>query len=208
MNTRGKFIARGSQSAPRIKPLDPAKSAEIAVHSMNSPRLVALAILILFSPILFGQALSSDRALKGNVYINADDGARVFLNGTEFLAHNWNKHGSPGKSSEVALKPGDRLVFQLRNADYVPGNFGVIAQFISADFKSAVNLPHEAYRILPDANATDFTPVDFMRARPAIEVKKRGGLQFKNKSEWTWGPTPNCTLGVLLSRDMIVTFTP
>jgi hypothetical protein len=170
--------------------------------------MLVCAVLLLFSPVLFGQAPSVERVVKGNVYINADDGVRVFLNGTEFLAHNWNKKGHPGKSGEVSLQPGDRLVFQVRNGNFSAGQYGVKALFVSTDFKSAVHFPHEAYRILPDAKATDFAPTDFLRARPAIEVKKGGGLQFKSRSEWTWGDAPTCALAVLISRDMIVTFTP
>lgn len=165
--------------------------------------LTSLLLLCVSATAQLATPIPKDPAVKGAFYLSIDDVARIYINGIE--AH---KNASLGKSKskDVALKPGDRIVVQLRNAT-MPRYF--IMAFASTDKKLIVSFPRQSLKLLPDADATDFTEADFFRLSkyPKADSRKPdGSIPFKHNSDYVWGEFDNCALACTLTAQMFVPF--
>lgn len=148
--------------------------------------LAALLLLAAFS----AQAQLSVPAVKGKFFLYIDDSIHLFLNGTEIFALERNYKATQTK--EIELKPGDRVVARLRNGGG-PRAFQLL--FASSDFKQAVRFTNATFKILPNPDATDFSPQEVTSARVAKQERNNrpNPFPFKTKSEWVWGEMDACT---------------
>ena len=143
--------------------------------------------------------LGKEAALKGVFHMEVDDTCDLYVNGTKVHSGSY----APSKSEEISLKPGDRVVAQLKSL--APPKFFKLL-FVSSDKRQMINFSNSSFKILPDAEATDFTPVQYNSyTRFARELKgTRNPFPFKNKSEYMWGESEISTLGSIIIREMFV----
>ena len=173
-----------------------------------APMKYALAVLLALCASATAQlpapALNT-QAVNGKFYISVDDKAHVLLNGTEVLSNEKLGHFS---SNEVSLKPGDRLVIQLKNVR--AERYFAIA-FESTDKRTVISFPRTALKILPTLDATDFTPADFAKLTKYAKAENRkrdNTIPFKHTSDYLWGDFDECALGCILTSQMFITTRP
>ncbi len=142
------------------------------------------------------------QAVNGTFYLTIDDSARVLVNGVE--AH-YNAKTGKYQSKEVALKPGDHVVVQLKN---VQNPRYLLMAFQSTDKKSVVSFNHQSFKLLPTIDAKDFTPEDFAKlskyAKADPTRKRDNTIPFKHTSEYMWGEFDECALGCIITSQMFV----
>ena len=158
------------------------------------------AILLLFAACAGAQvpAPSTTYSVKGKFYVSVDDLAEIFVNGKQVHRANIGESQSP----ELELATGDRIVVQLRNVSS-PRYFMLL--FVGTDKQQMISFRHTSFKLPADPESTDFLPAQFARFNKyAKEDKGRKNQPFpyKNQSEWVWGEVENCSLAVLLTRDM------
>ncbi len=162
----------------------------------------ALFLILLLSVCVSAQLPTNDPTVKGVFHLNVDDSARIFINGIE-------EHRTTGlgksKSKEVGLKPGDRIVVQLRNVAS-PKYF--IMAFASSDRTQLVSFPRQSFKLLADPEAKDFVAADFSRVSkyPKAQNHKADTVfPFKHNSDYVWGEFDECAIGCIVTQQM---FTP
>jgi hypothetical protein len=148
------------------------------------------------------QSLPKEATVKGIFHLNVDDGACIFINGVE--AHRSTGLGK-SKSKEIGIKPGDRIVVQLRNASN-PRYF--IMAFSSSDKTAVVSFPRQSFKLLTDPEAKDFAAEGFSRMSKHPKAQNSNAdtvFPFKHKSDYVWGEFDECALGCIVTQQM---FTP
>lgn len=159
-------------------------------------RLIFLALWLLM-PVT-AQALGVDVALKGSFHVLVDDGAIIYINGTEAY-----RCGGKAKSPELALKPGDRIVVRLHN---IGGPRQLVLCFASTDKTQVVSFQRQSFKLLPDPEAMDFLDHQFPRLPryPRDAGRKAIGIfPFKHSSDFVWGDIDDCALGSIVTKQMI-----
>lgn len=139
-------------------------------------------------------------AIKGKFFVSVDDEANILLNGAQIHRAPLNE----SESSELELKPGDRLVVKLKNT-LGKGRFMLL--FMSTDRKQMVSFTPGSFKILPDPTITDFTPVDFAGYKKQAKAvqgdfAKPYQLPFKSSSKWVWGEVDISSIGCLVTPEM------
>lgn len=144
-------------------------------------------------------SMGKEPAVKGVFHMEVDDECTLFVNGVKV---HYGGH-EPSKSGEVSLKPGDRVLAQLKSHS---GPRYLKLLFVTTNRQQMVNFTNMAFKILPDAEAKDFKPAEFNAStRNAREIKReRNPFPFKNKSEYIWGDSDIAILGSILTREMFV----
>lgn len=164
-----------------------------------------LAILLVLFGGVFAHAQIAKPAvsrIKGKFYVCVDDGAKIFHNG--MLVHTAPVNFS--MSSEVEIAPGDRVVAQLNNDG---GRRRFRMAFVSNDSLTAVNFLRQDYRLISDLAQVDFTEGDWAkwqkRAKEGEKEQTKGpdGFPFKSSADWVWGEADVCSLGAIVSANMI-----
>jgi hypothetical protein len=166
---------------------------------MKSTFLIATLLLSAFA-LAQTSAPKTEPSIKGKFYYTVDDDARIFLNGTEVLS----LHRGAGQSNEIELKAGDRMAIQLNN---VGGERFLRLLFVAADRSTMLPITRQAFKILPDPEAKDFTEADWPRLpKYAKEVpeKKVENFPFKSRAEYIWGDANVCAIGGVLKRELFV----
>jgi|SRR4030095_3467826 hypothetical protein len=155
-------------------------------------------IFLLFTCNVYAQITTT--TVKGRFYLYIDDSIHLYVNGTQIFS--LDKKYKATHTNEIELKPGGRVVAQLRNEG---GPRGFMLLFVSSDFKRAIRFPNSAFKILLNPDAMDFSPEEFRAGR----VAKRDNndrpypLPFRSpKSDWVWGDMDACTLAATITYDM------
>jgi hypothetical protein len=162
-------------------------------------RALPILLLILGLQVQAQVAPPAPTGVKGKFFVSVDDRAEIFVNGAEI-------HKAPiseSESPEIELKPGDRIVAKLTN---VAGKRRFMVMFMSTDRKQMISFTPNLFKILPDASAKDFDPVEFARngkqAKPIQgDFAKPYLLPFKSYSKWVWGDLDICSLGCLVTAE-------
>jgi len=179
--------------------------------------LAALLFLSVSSIAQLAPSPLNSQATNGAFFLNIDDSARIFVNGVE--AH-YNKKAGKYQSKEVALKPGDHIVVQLKND---LGTRYFMMAFLSTDKKTVVSFNRTAFKPLPvtvvsfDRPASepiptnlakDFTDEDFAKiskyAKADTSRKRDTSIPFKHTSEYIWGESDECALACVLTSQMFM----
>jgi hypothetical protein len=167
------------------------------------PLLLLTALLVTALASAQTPSIGRDLTVKGKFYAVVDDGAVVFLNGTEVFQIKL-KNGEMQESQEVTLKAGDRLTMQLSNKG---GGKFLRLLFMATDRSVMLPVTHRAFKCLPDGFAKDFTEADWQRnQKVAKEIRDRTTESFpiKSKAEYLWGDGDVCAIGGVLTREMFV----
>jgi hypothetical protein len=162
-------------------------------------KYILFSLLLLFSFVSFAETPPS-AGVKGKLFVSVDDKADIFINGAEFHHAPLNESESP----EFELKPGDRIVAQLKNT---LGKGRLMLLFMSADRKQMVAFRKTSFKILADPTQKDFTAADFAGfKKQAKNVTGDFGkpylLPFKSTSEWVWGEENVSSIGCIVTKDM------
>lgn len=169
---------------------------------MNTLGLAAAALLA-FCCTLKAQIVAPGAPIKGSLHVAADDNSIIYLNGSEVFRTRYSEKQKVSVSEPLTLKAGDRLVFRVHN---LGGPKGLLVQFVSSDRKTLIQFPRSSYRVFADPQATDFRDTEFRDARLAQLINRSSPasvLAFKTKSQWVWGHSETCVLGVIVSKDMV-----
>jgi hypothetical protein len=163
-------------------------------------RTLPILLLILGLQVQAQVAPAPASGVKGKFFVSVDDRADIFVNGAEL-------HKAPigeSESPEIELKPGDRIIAKLTN---VASKRRFMLMFMSTDRTQMISFTPTSFKILTDATAKDFDPVEF--ARNGKQAKAIQGdfakpylLPFKSNSKWIWGDLDICSLGCLVTLDL------
>lgn len=139
-------------------------------------------------------------AIKGKFFVSVDDEAVIFINGAQVHQAPLNE----SESSEIELKPGDRILVKLKNT-LGKGRFMLL--FMSTDRKQMASFTAGSFKILPDPTANDFTPADFAgykKQAKAVqgEFAEPYMLPFKSSSKWVWGDVDVSSIGCIVTPQM------
>ena len=162
----------------------------------------AFFFLLLLCCGVSAQFSAKEPTVKGIFHLNVDDSARIFING---IGEHRNSALGKSKSKELGLKPGDRIVVQLRNAS--PPRYFIMA-FTASDKTQMVSFPRQTFKILGDPESKDFSAADFSRNGKypkAINQKTDAVFPFKHNSDYVWGEFDECAIGCVVTQQM---FTP
>jgi hypothetical protein len=169
---------------------------------MNALGIAAAALLALCCTVS-AQIVAPGAPITGNLHVSADDNSIVYLNGQEVFRSELSKKERVAVSGPVTLKAGDHLVFRVHNYG---GPKGLLVQFVSSDRKTLIQFPRSSYRVLANPEATDFRDTEFRDSRLAQLMNRSSPaavLLYKTKSQWVWGHSETCVLGVVISREMV-----
>lgn len=137
------------------------------------------------------------KGVTGTFYVSVDDGAKIFINGQQVHDAGVNE----SRSGELELSVGQRIVVQLRDDG---GGHRFMMAFVSSDRQTVISFRHRDFKIVPDLDATDFTPAEFLKwPKYAKDEKRKPLLPVKNYSEWMWGDVPKCILAGTITPEMI-----
>ena len=141
---------------------------------------------------------SFTKAIKGTFLPAADDHAIIYLNGQQVHKVDYGSKRSP----EMELKVGDRVTVHLKNDR---DEKGFLLVFVSSDNATLVSFRRTDYKIVPELDATDFTPEQFKRWNKTAKSSPRPDMNFpfKHYSDWVWGDTSKCILSAVVTPQMI-----
>ncbi|WP_157210814.1 hypothetical protein [Verrucomicrobium spinosum] len=161
--------------------------------------LLSVALLSLaFASVCAGQSIGhfDQKTAKGAFYVSVDDRATLYING--MLIHRWSV--GEERSPEIEIRTGDRITVKLED-DGGEKRFMMI--FASTDGQTVVSFRNRDFKIIPELDATDFTPEEFEKWKKfAVQFKHKDRLPIKSYSDWVWGDLKNSILGCVLMPKM------
>jgi len=137
-------------------------------------------------------------SVKGKFQVMVEDEVRIYVNGKRFYAQTV----SSGDSRETTLKPGDRIIFQLKNTRVIgiDGKRYLHVVFTASDHSLVVRFPSSALKILPDREAADISEAQLARLpKFAVEVHPE---HYREQPDFVWGESEATALGTVLKREM------
>lgn len=172
-------------------------------NSHSTARRWWLVMSLLAAAPMFTNA-QAPNGITGQFWVNCAGNAVLFLNGQEFLK------GGTGtfKSEKVTIKPGDRIVVQLKKTGN--GKPAFYACMISEDDSIVASFRHGDFKIINDIAVTNFTPQDYNSLKKSAvtvpnDLRRKWQLTelpVKDYSEWFWGDAIDCTIGSIVTEKM------
>jgi len=138
----------------------------------------------------------NDKSAKGSFYVSVDDHATIYINGQQFYHCDIGESRSP----ETELKTGDRIVVHLKEDG---GGKRFMFLFASTDGQTVVSFRAHDLKIVPELEATDFTPDQLQKwTKFAKQEHHKHVFPVKGYSDWMWGDLDKCILAGTVTSQM------